>query len=211
MATKWTLFNNATKTSQQQSALTMANIAMPKSGAAPSLINPCSASAPPVILLPPKPLNDPFFTSDEDFDTYFSLAKELGICNKEMVREQIRQISKEQSYGYYQLSNAFAFLNYKIGTDWKMYPVRPIDTELEGWSLKKSDEQVVTVQKYCYDRKIPMRILEKIQTISNAVPSARFVITDIPTLNITDIFLIFIASNGELPAFICDHWEEETF
>jgi hypothetical protein len=167
----------------------------------------------PITLNPPYSPVNPIFDNEDDFDTYFGLAKELGVDNKEMIRERVRQIFKERDYKTYNTDNVVNYLNYKLGIEWKLYGVRKIDcADMKGKILSPKYHDIV-ISDEVYNRCIPLNILEMVQIISDAVPSAKFAISDNVNLkSVNDIFMfMFPSPTQKLPTYISAYWNESTF
>ena len=166
----------------------------------------------PVLLLPPYAPINPIIADEEEFETYFTLAKELGINNRAMILESTRQILKECEFKVYSINNVLEYLNYKLN-NWELFPVREIDkNEFKVLSVSNGIGITKYFSEHLYTKAIPMNILEKMQILSDAVPTARFAISDSNSKTVKDIFLFMCPRpNMQLPIYVCDYWNEATF
>ena len=187
-----------------QSILTSTNIA--NIATANSSISSSSVKTA-TILNPPMSPNIPSISSEEEYDTYLSIAYDLGLENKQLTIEKMRQVFAENNYTVYNNDNVSAYLEDKGQYNWAWYGIRQKDIDAKLETLYSS----ISNTKEIYSKKIPLRILEKIQIINNAVPESLFFISDSSAMStVHDIFLM-VTGSSRISFYICDYWNEAEF
>ena len=162
---------------------------------------------------PPAPIPpNPKLEDEEEIETYFGLANELGLDNSALEYEKLCQILKEFNQFFYNWKAMLIYLEELTNETWALYPVRTIDSHVVGYSHPALKEnRTIKYLTKPYEYRIPLHILELMKNISNAMPTAKFYInSDEKNLCYNNSFL-FVLLPSVKNTYVCAYWQEQKF